>query len=178
METKHQLFIAKEKEYGDQYKDHLFEQYKLFVESAEKISDRRQHANNYFITINATLISFIGLSFQIKNLQDIGWVRILIVMVGVATCIIFWYLLRSYKQINSGKFKVIHEIEQHLPIALYDYEWEVLGRGDKPKLYYPFSHIELKIPWIFGILYVLLGVFLFISSLGDPHSPSPPRSIP
>lgn len=161
METKHQLFIAKEKEYGDQYRSHLFEQYKIFVESAEKISDRRQHANNYFITINTALISFIGLSFQIKILQDIGWALILLPFIGIAICVIFWYLLRSYKQINTGKFKVIHEIEQRLPLALYDYEWEILDRGENPKVYYPFSHIELHLPKVLGIVYALFGVFLF-----------------
>lgn len=164
METKHQLFIAKEKEYGDQYRAHIFDQYKIFVESAERISDRRQHANNYFITINAALISLVGLSFQIKFLQDIGWARILIAAIGVAICVIFWYLLRSYDQLNTGKFKVIHEIEQRLPLALYDYEWEILGRGNKPKLYYPFARIESKIPWVFGVIYFLLGVASFFQN--------------
>ena len=46
------LFDKNEKDYGNDYKEHLFEQYKLYVESVEKTSDRRQHANNYFITIN------------------------------------------------------------------------------------------------------------------------------
>ena len=34
------LFSKSEKEYGDDYQSHLFEQYKLFVESVEKTSDR------------------------------------------------------------------------------------------------------------------------------------------
>lgn len=49
------LLKTKETNYGEKYKEHLFEQYKLYCESAEKISDRRQNANNYFITINTAL---------------------------------------------------------------------------------------------------------------------------
>lgn len=152
------LFRADEKDYGQQYKDHLFSQYQLFIESAEKISDRRQNANNYFITINTVLISFLGVLFQSKLLEDISWVKSLVSFVGIVICVIFWFLLRSYKQINTGKFKVIHEIEQKLPLGLYDYEWKVLEEGKNKKVYYPFSHVEMIIPWVFGAIYVVLGV--------------------
>jgi len=59
---------------------------------------------------------------------------------------------------NSGKFKVIRQIEQNLPLALYDYEWKILGEGKNKKVYYSFSHIELLIPWVFGIIYFSLGI--------------------
>ena len=153
------LFSKNEKDYGADYKDHLFEQYKLYVESIEKTSDRRQHANNYFITINTALISLIGLSFQIKVFENLAGIKLVLAFVGIVVCIIFWYLIRSYKQLNTGKFDVVHKIEEHLPLALYKYEWEVLGKGEDNKKYYPFSHIELIIPWVFGIIYALLGLY-------------------
>lgn len=153
------LFAKKENEYGNSYKEHLFEQYKLYVESVEKTSDRRQHANNYFITINTALISLIGLSFQFKIFENLAWIKSILALVGIIICVVFWYLIRSYRQLNTGKFAVIHEIEKHLPLALYKYEWEILGEGKDNKKYYPFSHIELLIPWVFGIIYVLLGIY-------------------
>ena len=153
------LFAKNEKDYGDDYKNHLFEQYKLYVESIEKTSDRRQHANNYFITINTALISLIGLSFQIKIFENLAVIKSVLAFVGIVICFIFWHLIRSYKQLNTGKFAVIHEIEKHLPLALYKYEWEILGEGKDNKKYYPFSHIELLIPWVFGIIYALLGLY-------------------
>lgn len=153
------LFTKNEKDYGNNYKEHLFEQYKLFIESMEKTSDRRQHANNYFITINTALISLIGLSFQINIFENVAWIKSAFALVGILICIIFWYLIRSYKQLNAGKFIVVHKIEEHLPLALYKYEWEVLGKGEDKSKYYPFSHIELWIPWIFGAIYTLLGLY-------------------
>ena len=153
------LFAKNEKDYGNDYKEHLFEQYKLYVESVEKTSDRRQHANNYFITINTALISLIGLSFQIKIFENLSWMKSVLALVGIIICIVFWYLIRSYKQLNTGKFAVIHEVEKYLPLALYKYEWEILGEGKDNKKYYPFSHIELLIPWVFGIIYALLGLY-------------------
>lgn len=153
------LFAKNEKDYGNDYKEHLFEQYKLYVESVEKTSDRRQHANNYFITINTALISLIGLSFQIKFFENLVGIKSVLALLGIIICIVFWFLIRSYKQLNTGKFAVIHEIEKHLPLALYKYEWEILGEGKDDKKYYPFSHVELLIPWVFGTLYAVLGLY-------------------
>ncbi|MDD5626171.1 MAG: hypothetical protein PHG83_03330 [Patescibacteria group bacterium] len=152
------LFSKSEKEYGGDYCVHYFEQYKLYIESMEKISDRRQYANNYFITINTALISLIGISSQINFFESIIWIKYFLALIGIIICITFGYLVKSYKQLNEGKFKVIHQIEEKLPLAIYKYEWEILGSGKDKNKYYPFSHIELIIPWIFGIIYTILGI--------------------
>jgi hypothetical protein len=154
--SKDTLLSVPEKKYGSEYRNHFFEQYKMYVESIEKISDRRQNANNYFITINTALITLIGLSMQYKILTDYGWLKAVVAMVGLLICVIFWFLIRSYKQLNTGKFKVVHEIEEFLPLALFKHEWELLGKGKKNEVYYPFSHVELLIPWAFGIIYLVL----------------------
>ena len=161
MSDEKNVFKVNEKEYGSSYRDHLLAQYQLYVEGMEKISDRRQNANNYFITINTVLISFIGILFQVKIFEHVAWIKSLIAVIGIIICAIFWFLLRSYKQLNTGKFKVIHEIENKLPLALYDYEWEMLGEGKKQGVYFPFSHIEMIIPWVFGVVYVILGVLFW-----------------
>ena len=64
------------------------------------------------------------------------------------------------KQISESVISV-HKIEESLPLALYKYEWEVLGEGKDKNKYYPFSHIELWIPKILGAMYFIL-VIIFI----------------
>jgi hypothetical protein len=152
------LFRNNEKEYGNDYKNHYIEQYKIYLESIEKISDRRQSANKFFITINTVLISIIGLSFQNNFLKDILSFKLFITFVGVLFCVMFWFLIRSYKQLNDGKFKVLHKIESKLPLAIYEYEWELLEKGGNKEVYYPFSRIELLVPWLFGFIYFMLWV--------------------
>jgi hypothetical protein len=156
------LFKKTEEDYGTEYKNHLFEQYKLFIESAERVSDRRQSANNYFLAINTAIFSFLGLIYEIK-LKDISIICILLSIVGIFICGIFFFLINSYKQLNSGKFKVIHEIEQKLPLALYQREWEILGEGKNKCQYWPFSHIEIKIPFIFGLIYLILLIIYILT---------------
>ncbi len=60
--------------------------------------------------------------------------------------------------LNSGKFKVIHEIEEQLPMALYKHEWEILGGGKDKTKYWPISHIEKIVPLVFVLAYITLAV--------------------
>ncbi len=144
--------------YGVEYNQHLLEQYKLYVSSAENISDRRQRANTYFIALNAALISFYGASNQFDLLRDGLVPQITISILGLIVSVVFWFLIRAYKQLNTGKFLVIHEIEKELPLSIYRYEWEKLEKGENWKAYFPFSHIELTIPIVFGAFYVLFAI--------------------
>ena len=79
-----------------------------------------------------------------------------ILIVWIAISVIFYYLIKSYKQLNTGKFELIHKIEEKLPLNLYAYEWIVLGEGKNKNKYFPFSHIEKRLPIILGGIYSLL----------------------
>ena len=54
----------------------------------------------------------------------------------------------GYQDLNSAKFKVIHEIDRQLPVRPYDAEWESVERGENPALYLPFTHVERVVPWL------------------------------
>lgn len=139
-------------------KEILFEQYKLYVEGMEKVSDRRMVANNYFLTINTAIISLTGLLFNLKStFINLCYTQI-VGFIGIVICIIWFLIVLSYKQLNTGKFKIIHEIEKNLPIQLYSSEWKVLGEGKSIKKYMPFSHIEAWIPFAFVVIYIMLLV--------------------
>ncbi len=160
------LFSSPEKDYGDNYKPHLLEQYKLYVEMADRISSRRQIANSFFLSINTAIVAIVGYAgFGSKNNcpLPVFWV---IGLCGMILCYTWYRLIRSYRDLNTGKFKVIHEIEKKLPLSPYDAEWVSIGEGNDPKLYLPFTHIEVAIPWIFLILHfiVILGSMFFISA--------------
>lgn len=131
-----------------------FEQYKMLVESAEKVSDKRMSANNYFLTINTAIISLTGLLLTSKIfLLNFNVVK-LIGLMGLAICVIWFLIVLSYKQLNSGKFKMIHRLEKKLPIKLFADEWKELGEGKSLRKYIPLSHIEIIVPIIFFFLYL------------------------
>ena len=150
------LFISDSDEYGDKYIEHLLEQYKIYIASAEKISDRRQKTNEFFLGLNTALVALLG--FVVTKMSQVEVISILILssIAGMMMCYLWYRIIRSYDGLNGGKFKVIHAIEARLPLALYDTEWEILGRGDEKKIYWPFTKIERWIPWIFIAIYVII----------------------
>lgn len=149
------------KEYGEKYQDHFLKQYELYLAAAEKISDRRENANKYFYTLNSGL--FISAGFLLNSHIDSILILLSLVflsILGMIFSIIFWYLINSYKQLNTGKFKVLHEMEKQLPSQPYKDEWIMLGEGKDKTKYFPFSHIERTIPFIFGVIYFMSFIFL------------------
>lgn len=151
-------------EYGDKFQDHLLEQYKLYVEMADKISERRQSANNYLLTVNSIIVSFFGFLSGFGSTSGPQIWRYLVPLAGILVSITWATLIRSYRQLNSGKFEVIHRLESQLPVAPYVTEWKILEKG-RGKRYLPFTHIEQNIPWIFIILYILLIIVTYTSHL-------------
>ena len=41
--------------YGAEYQNHVFEQYRLYVEMADRVSARRMLANSFFVGVHTTL---------------------------------------------------------------------------------------------------------------------------
>lgn len=148
-----ELFSAAREDYGDLYYPHLLEQYKLYIELMDRVSQRRAVSNTFFLAVNSLIVTVLGL---IKD--DIGNYSIIISVLGLILSYTWYYVLHSYRLLNSGKFAVIHDIEEKLPLALFKYEWAILGYGKNRAKYWPISHIEKIVPAAFGIAYIILAV--------------------
>lgn len=155
-EIQKMLFVSTSDKYGDRYVEHLLEQYKIYINAAEKISDRRQKTNEFFLALNTSLVAFLGFIATKISQSEISLMLIVSTIPGIVICYLWFRIIISYKGLNSAKFKVIHTIELRLPLALYDTEWEMLDRGKNKKVYWPFSHIELHVPKIFILIYFAL----------------------
>ena len=143
-----------EQEYGEQYKDHLLEQWKTAVEMSNSLSDRRTNSNNIFTTINTILIVTVTFKIEQKN--------VLFGIVGIIICISWIFSLENYKKLSSAKFNIINELEKKLPVNLFDYEWELVGRGEDKKKYKKMSKIEMFIPYVFIVIYLIAIVYPFL----------------
>jgi len=162
-------------QYGEKYRDHLLEQYKLFVETSQQVSERRQNANNYLLTLNSSLVTLF-----VVFLSSFGHHRwnVLIPITGIVICFIWFSLVDSYKDLNTAKFAVIHELEEQLPVALFRHEWYVCGHNRRKKdkevedKYIPLTHLERWIPLMFGVLYLALGAYAVFAPV-DRKQPTP-----
>jgi hypothetical protein len=145
--------------YGEKFQDHLLEQYKLYVESSQRISERRLNSGNFFLAINSSLVAVFGI--VLSSFGHHRW-NAAIPVTGILVSFVWFRLVRSYKDLNSTKFIVIHELESYLPAALFRYEWTVCGHGD-PKKYRPVTHTEQWIPLIFMVFYFVLILYALLA---------------
>lgn len=143
--------------YGAEYQSHLLEQYKLYVDMADRISARRMLANSFFVGLQTALIGTFTLLLNgtVAVSASVAWIPSL---VGILLCFAWWSTIRSYGQLNTGKYQIVHCLEQMLPVAPYDAEWTALGRGKDKRLYWPLSDVERWVPVFFAVIYVLLAL--------------------
>ncbi len=158
------VFRVDPENYGAKCGDHLFEQYKLYVELTSRISARRTIVNTFFLTCNTLLLITFGALHGVPGaITTLERWYVLFGLGGMVFCSAWWWIVKSFRQISAAKFQVIHLIEARLPLAMYDAEWKALGEGLNPRIFRPMSYVEGFIPAIFGIIYT---VFFFIGLWG------------
>ncbi len=146
-------------------KETLLEQYKLYVEMADKISARRAQTNKFFISLLTGLLAILSLATDKSFFTNYQlFVFFVVSFLGFALNILWYVNIRSYRQLNTGKFQVIQEMEQQLAFPCYKKEWEILGEGKESKKYLQLTRIEQYVPFILAIPYILLLVYSLIKA--------------
>jgi hypothetical protein len=135
--------------------------YQTYLEMADRISSRRERTNSYFLTINTALVALVTYLSLASPSCPVVLSHLPIAIAGLTLSYLWYRVIRSYRDLNSAKFKVVHQIENILPLRPYDAEWEAVGRGENPKLYLPFTHIEIAVPWIFVVIHLYAGLRAF-----------------
>ncbi|MEQ9105077.1 MAG: hypothetical protein RIE53_10290 [Rhodothermales bacterium] len=147
----------------EQDKTDVLELYKIMVSSSESLVGRRQGVNTFFLTINGALLTAAGLLVQNAGADNLIAAGIAILfLTGAILCLAWRSLIKSFGQLNRGKFKVINTIESHLKTAIYAAEWEALGRGEHPSIYRSFTSREI---WVPNSLFFLHVIALILSVL-------------
>lgn len=157
-----QVFTRRRADYGEDFDAHVLEQYRLFVETEERLVSRRQEENRFFLTVNALLVTVISVLIR-QNISDREAAAgvLLLGLAGIVLCYAWRAIIESYKTLNASKFQIIERFEAQLPARMFGAEWEAAERAG----YEPFTKIERRVPLVFGSLFVvaslagLLGVF-------------------
>jgi hypothetical protein len=140
---------------SNKHRDHFLEQYKLYIEMADRISQRRALANTFFLTLHTGLFGLaIGLAGASSGSIEFQAASLAGSLFGLPFVYVWRRILSSYRQINAAKYLVIHELEEHLPVAPYRLEWEKTGKGEDPRLYMPLTKVEGWVPIVFGLAYL------------------------
>lgn len=149
---------------GDEDEDGnpLLEQYKFYAGTSGEVSNRRLQTNRFYVSLLSGILVVLPFVFDLDNLTDVRLAAILLIgFVGVALCVLWFLNVWSYKQLNQGKYAVIHEMEQEdeVPYPAYDREWDELDRGENFWTYLEHWKVERVVPWVLAVPY--MAMFLF-----------------
>ena len=140
----------------------LLEIYKLHSELADRVSQRREGANRLYVSLLVGLMVFLGALLRFGG-GDIPARLILLAggAVGSLLAVSWFVVIRSYRQLNSGKFKALHELEENLAYPFFKREWELLAEGKEISRYWKLTNVEVGLPCIFFLLFFGLAVYSF-----------------
>jgi len=147
----------------DADKQELLEIYKLHAELADRVSQRREGVNRlYVIILTGVLISLAAFLRYGAEGIPVGFISTVGGITGVLLSVSWFIVIRSYRQLNTGKFDALHELEKKLAYPFFQREWEILEEGKNQSRYWKLTVVETFLPAGFFVLSLTLIVASFM----------------
>ena len=145
---------------NDSGQHELLELYKLHAELADRVSQRREGANRLYAGLLTGFTAF-AIALLRFGTGDVPMNIILFIdgAVGASLSVSWYVVIRSYRQLNTGKFRALHELEKKLPYPFFTREWELLAEGKDRSRYWKLTVVETGLPVTFLLLSCLLMAF-------------------
>jgi|GEM_PF-1214887 len=129
------------------------EQYKIMVSSTEKVTDQRMKVNNLFFTITSSILSVALIFGKTYSFMPLSVFAMTILTLLALITSYFWEkLVASYGKLNTGKFKLINQLEKELRTNMFEDEWQILISEIK---YEPNTKTETKIIQRFRLFIII-----------------------
>ena len=137
-------------------KQELLEIYKLHAELADSVSRQRSTANRFYMLVLSGLAVLFSAFLRRENGVPLGWLMVGFGLFGMLLAVAWYIVIRSYRQLNSGKFKALHELEEKLAYPFFRREWDLLDEGRELKTYWRLTVVETFVPTIFFLCFTAL----------------------
>lgn len=145
----------------DMNEDHLFKQYEIFVELADRVSERRINSTTtYYALINTLLVSSFAFLTVIKPDHSAnGIVMIVIAIAGFLFTLSLSNTIKAFRIQNAARYRVIHQMESHFSFQPFESEWNELRQNSRR--YGPMIDYEK----IVSSGFILIYIFLLVSGI-------------
>ena len=148
---------------AEKYQAAIMEQYKIYVEMTDRIGARRATMNTFFILVNSSIFTAVGALAQSRPPRGSA-VLMVAVAILIAQCGAWYWILRSYRQLSSAKFRVIGALEERLPAGpWYRAEWAAIGAGRDKSRYWPITRLEQWVPALYALAYIAFLIILTVT---------------
>ena len=109
------------------------------------------------------LVALFSALIQRQNGIPLGYLMVGFGLFGTVLTFGWYIVIRSYRQLNTGKFLALHELEEQLAYPFFKREWELLDEGKERKTYWKLTLVETIVPVIFFFffnVFSLIGIYL------------------
>lgn len=174
----------------DPKRQYAFEEYVLFYESTEKVTERRLAANRWNYSICSAVLTACAGILGWATSHPSFWIAAILVVLFLCAMALFYCLhwlkeIKGFKSLNKAKFQVLNDMaplvsfgseeDQRTSYCPFEKEWKLLEDMkalDKPKgidfLVLASSGRETLIPIAFQVLFALtfaLTILLAVANL-------------
>lgn len=135
-----------------------YQEYTFFIESTQWLTERRQTANDIYMSVNMAVFAALSFVFQDMTKLSMSTCAFMspLLIAGVLVCLMWHRLIVKYKHLINWRFDQLMEMEKNLPGSYQMYNREQEDIYSKAKG--GFSGIELWLPRIFIALYIAIWV--------------------
>jgi hypothetical protein len=142
----------------------LLEQWKFYGQTTLNVSNRRLKNNRFYLRLLIALLGIAGIGAKLGYFSSMA--LLVIGLVGLPFCVLWSFHILSYKQLNSGKYRVMWEMAEDLPFDPFEREWNNLKQGNEPDAYIKHTTVEVWWPRVFGYFYAALIIFSSLDLTG------------
>jgi hypothetical protein len=134
------------------------EQYKSYLQDVGNIGVRHENSRSFYLSIVSALFVFLSMAGKDGLLKVVeGPVRLLVGVVGIVLCLVWFTHMQSFRAIYLAKFNVLREMEAKGNLFLiFDEEWDFLKKDLR---YRGLTIIDSVIPLLFAALFIALLYF-------------------
>lgn len=140
----------------------LVEQYKVLVDSLNKLNEVRETANNFWTSVNGALTATLA---YIRDAQSMGgsqkpFLLLTVLLFGFLLTLSWISALRSIKKSSEVKNDIIVEVEQYLPAKIFTASRRKPGKEEQRG---SIALKEMLVPFTFLMGYIFFAVLLCLA---------------
>ena len=133
--------------------DRKLEIYKVFVTTITANENRRQQTSTVYLGMVAAVVTAAGV------VRDIPLIYPALVILSIS--VIWFFTIRYFRRLAKAKFAVVSKIEEGLPIAAFEMEWQILSAGKNNRI--GLTHLEMFVPSLIAASCAVYIVFWIVS---------------
>jgi len=136
-------------------------EYQTLIAQINKLTERRQSVSSIYLSVNAAIMT--AIAFWVKNSPMMGWKQqaslLLLLVAGIVASDLWRRLIMQYSTLLDWWYKQIRNVEETLQESnkIFSREYQELYSGEHRKIPIGLTRYEIRLTWLFTILYVIFA---------------------